>query len=656
MSDWREQIVDQFMLGGSRIYVVSDPDGLLAEEEINRQVRERGFDVLPYEDPIAFRHAYETKYRRHWANGNDRSGLIVWTGAQDVSEFPYDILSVGTTVSLRLSDVFADLHVPAVRKLDPTDWDSLLQAIEEYKPGDLNAAETKAFILRHVYGVDEATIDDPAELLHLLLRRHYSERHVPDVIDEHLIDRLAEKSAFEDWPLDQIVPNAADFYAFLQERWPFYLCKVGTGKEVAEPDVSDDLEYEGPVDLPFGHPDVQSYVDSLFLDRKLEPVVLRGKSLNKDRWIRVGIQVDEAADRRYRFDRLLNQLRESLPDAEASYRRWLSFAEQWAELTVLRHRIEDEEAEAAYVQLRDEVDERFADEWMQHRYEGLYNQPPPVMLHHVPRILQRRLSEGEERVALLVVDGLALDQWIILRNWIQENREDHTFDAGALFAWVPTLTSVSRQSIFSGRMPQAFPGQLGTTRGEEKLWHQFWDDGPLDVKVDYLKVEGQRADLSEIRSTVQQPRTHVLGMVFYQIDEMMHGQTLGTRGMHQSVEQWAEQGAFLPTLDALKHEGYQVFITSDHGNVQATGSGKPQEGSTVDDRGRRARVYGAENLRASVADEYPESVEWPSIGLPDDYYPLLSSGRSMFDREGTTAIVHGGAALEEVIVPFIEVA
>lgn len=655
MNDWRDQIVDQFVPGRSRIYVVSDPDGLLAEEEVNHQVRERGFDVLPYEDPIAFRYAYETKYRRHWIDDDKRSGLVVWTDAPDFSELPYDILTAGDTVRLRLSDVFTGLHVPVIRELDPADWESLIKAIDTYEPGNLNAAETKAFILRHVYGIDEATIDDAADLLHVLLRRHYSERHVPDVIDGHLIDRLSKKSAFEDWPLDRIVPSATDFYSFLQERWPFYLRKVGTGPGVTEPEISDELKYEGPVDLPFGHADVQSYVDSLFLDRKLEPVVLRGGSTVEDRWIRVGIQIDEAADRRYRFERLADQLLEDIPDTEVSHRKWRSFSRQWAELTILRYRIDSEEAEEAYIRLREKVDERFAEMWMQHRYESLYNQPPSVMVHHVPRVLRRRLSEGEDRVALLVIDGLALDQWAIIRDWIQDNRDDYAFDESALFAWVPTLTSVSRQSIFAGKMPQEFPGRLSTTSGEETLWRQFWDDGPLDVNVDYLKVEGQRADVPKIRSTVQQPRTDALGIVFYQIDEMMHGETLGTQGMHQSVEQWTEQGALVPTLDALKGEGYRVFIVSDHGNIEARGAGTIREGRVVEQRGRRARIYQSETLRDTAADGYAEAIKWPPIGLPDDYYPLLSAGRSMFDREDEEALVHGGIALEEVIVPFIEV-
>jgi hypothetical protein len=48
-------------------------------------------------------------------------------------------------------------------------------------------------------------------------------------------------------------------------------------------------------------------------------------------------------------------------------------------------------------------------------------------------------------------------------------------------------------------------------------------------------------------------------------------------------------------------------------------------------------------------------VSWPSTGLPDSYYALLSAGRTMFGREGERGVVHGGMALEEVIVPFIEV-
>jgi hypothetical protein len=51
-------------------------------------------------------------------------------------------------------------------------------------------------------------------------------------------------------------------------------------------------------------------------------------------------------------------------------------------------------------------------------YADLILQPVtkgPVMVHHVPRFLRHRRSAGETKVALLVFDGLAFDQWVQIR-------------------------------------------------------------------------------------------------------------------------------------------------------------------------------------------------------------------------------------------------
>lgn len=653
MSNWRQQVVDTFVPGVHRIYTASDPDGLLAEAEINHQVRERGFDVLPYDDPIAFRYTYETKYRRHWANGDDRPSLIVRLDHGDVSTLPYDVIESGQSVNLRLADIFPGLHVPVLRQLDPADWDALHRAAEAYGSDGLNAEETKTFVLRHVFQIDPTLIDNDSRLLHFLLRRHYNDRRIPSVLDEHLVDRLAEKGAFTGWPLDPIVTSATDFYGFLQERWPTFLQRVGVESTIAEPANAEDLSYDGPVDLPFDAPDVKSYVDSLFLDRILDPVTLPGASPDEDRWLRVGIRIDEDADRRFRFERLVDEVSGNLPNADASHSAWTRTARKWAELTVLRHQIGDVAFES-YQALQSEVDEQFT-AWMHRRYGGLYNQPRTVMTHHIPRHLRRQLNKGVERVAVIVVDGLAMDQWIVLRDHIRTKRTDWTFDEGAVFAWVPTLTDVSRQSIFAGKMPLEFPDQLGGTGGEEALWRQFWNNHLSAEAVGYVKAEGQRGDVSDLHTAIRAPRTTALGIVLFQVDKIMHGMTMGTAGMHTSVAEWVDHGALLSTLDALRDEGYRTYLTADHGNIEAVGAGTLREGVVVEQRGRRARIYGSENLRSSTANGYSEAVPWSSTGLPDDYYPLLSAGRSMFDREGERSVVHGGIAVEEVIVPLIEV-
>ena len=69
MDDWRNQILKEFTPQVSRLTLVADPDGLLTEEGVLQGLRERGFELIPFEDPIAFRFAYESKYRSRWDSG-----------------------------------------------------------------------------------------------------------------------------------------------------------------------------------------------------------------------------------------------------------------------------------------------------------------------------------------------------------------------------------------------------------------------------------------------------------------------------------------------------------------------------------------------------------------------------------------------------------
>ena len=124
-------------------------------------------------------------------------------------------------------------------------------------------------------------------------------------------------------------------------------------------------------------------------------------------------------------------------------------------------------------------------DWIERRYAGLHNQPPdpPTMVHHLPRYLSRRLSDDSERkVALIVIDGIAIDQWIVLREVLMTQRPWFRFREGAVFAWVPTITSVSRQAIFAGKPPLYFPLSIETTNKEASLWTQFWSGEGLTMQ------------------------------------------------------------------------------------------------------------------------------------------------------------------------------
>jgi hypothetical protein len=108
-------------------------------------------------------------------------------------------------------------------------------------------------------------------------------------------------------------------------------------------------------------------------------------------------------------------------------------------------------------------------------------------------------------------------------------------------------------------------------------------------------------------------------------------------------------------LNLLMGQGYRVYLSSDHGNVEAVGIGSPSEGAVADLRGARVRVYPDEVLRNSIHSLFPQTMKWPAWGLPEDYLPLVPQGRAAFIKAGKRSVCHGGITIEEVLVPLVEI-
>jgi PglZ domain-containing protein len=161
--------------------------------------------------------------------------------------------------------------------------------------------------------------------------------------------------------------------------------------------------------------------------------------------------------------------------------------------------------------------------------------------------------------------------------------------------------------------------------------------------------------LEGIEELLSHPRARIAGLVIDKVDRIMHGMELGTAGMHNQVRQWAEQPYMAALLVLLLDRGFRVFLTSDHGNIEAEGCGRPAEEAAADLRGERVRVYPDTLLRAKVKERFPAALEWGPIGLPDTYLALTAPGRQAFVRKGEHIVSHGGISVEEFIVPLVQI-
>ena len=662
-ADWRDRILKEFTPKVARLTLAADPDGLLVEETLLSAIRERGFELVTLENRADFRFVYESRFRSRWDRGaaTDRE-VVLRLEKHDIETLPHDLLEAGRRLSFGLGDLFPGLSYPVVAALDRGHLDALHHAWTQHGSDRLGDDATKDFALLHVFDISPALIGHAADLLRVLLRRHYRGQRPPRLLDERLVRTLRQGGAFDAWPLEAIVSDRRTFFRFLQERWPLFLDRLATNPEREFDDIGGArlLEMDGPAYLPFDHDDVRVYIDNLFVEGMLSPVPHARDGELRGEWAAVGIRTDPEADRSRRLAGLTEAAGNTIPGPDARHRDWQAFAWRWAELGVLLSEASagaPPQTDGRIAGLRARVDRTFL-AWTGHGYASLHNQPPhpPAMVHHLPRYLARRLADVPgSKVALVVVDGLALDQWIVLRGVLADRRPSFGFREDAVFAWVPTVTSVSRQAIFAGTPPFYFPSSIDTTDREAAAWTRFWVDQGLTARdVAYARGLGD-GNFEGLRELLSRPGTRALGLVVDTVDKIMHGMRLGAAGMHNQVRQWAGGGFMAELLDALFDGGFAVFLTSDHGNVEAEGIGRPSEGATADLRGERARVYSDPALRARVKEEFPDAIAWPALGLPEDYLALLAPGRSAFVRGGERIVGHGGASLEEVMVPMIEI-
>jgi len=658
MNSWRDAILNDFVLGVSKLTLVADPDCLLTEEKLALELRGRGFELIEFNDPVEFRYAYESKYRSIWDRG-EHTDLVVILRLQDaeLESLPYDLLQAGRKLSFNLGDLFPILSYPVIEKLDRSLLDALFEAQRKSPPDRMGDNATKDFILRHVFGIAAELIGGEVELLRALLRLHYGKLQVPLMLAERLIQVLKSHDGFKTWPLSEIVPDDEAFFAFLQERWPVFLSRLGNANQVREDSPEYGLKYPGPDHLPFDHQDIKVYIDNLFLEGKLTPVEATDVEVDAGSWVRSGIAMAGVDDEALRVSRLFDLLAKEQPTAESRYSEWTTFALKWAELGSKVHCGNSFEHQNRLMEIGDALNKTFAG-WLAEHYSSLINLPPtnPAMLHHVPRRLARDVEGSKDgRVALIVVDGLALDQWVTVRQLLQKQDANLVMRESATFAWIPTLTSISRQSIFSGKPPLYFPSSINSTNSEEKLWKQFWEGHGLSrLDVAYQRGLGDGDASSVLDSAIHPGKTKVVGLVVDKVDKIMHGMQLGSAGMHNQIKQWCQSGFLSALVGQLLDYGYGVWLTADHGNIQCEGKGRPSEGVIAETRGERVRVYPTPELRSQVAGAFPFAHEWQPVGLPAEYFPLVAGGRDAFVNPGEAIVGHGGVAIEEVIVPLVK--
>ena len=647
-------VLAHFPLHTHPLTLVSDPDGVLSDEAVLTTLAERGFTLVNEPDPIRLRHRVEQA--RPFSI--DRPLIIVTAGSLD--ELPYDLWQQSHHVTLALHTFFPNLAYPVVRTLTPAQRWQLSQTPPP--PRRLGQRGTVAFLLRRVFAANLDALREPAQFVAWLDQYHQQADPMPSVLADSLLAHLRKATAYADWSLAELLASRDTFTIFVREQWRAYV-QQETGQLLGEEPVHYLLGFDTDHRL-------QDALPALIRSGTLEPISI-DRPDRLPAWARPAVLALDEDRRLHRAAELLSVLTEhldtslrpssgqALPDAR--WEQWQAVARAWAELTALRYDPDNPLSSVQrkqYQHLQSKFDAAFLT-WLRRRYAPLGSQrlPTPHHVHHVPHYIafQRRRGQAN-RVALLILDCMALADWILIGPVWRARHPDWRCEEHLLLAQVPTITAVSRQALISGLRPADFAVTLDTNRAEAGQWAAFWaGEGLLADACPHVRLA---LDRDEPPPEVDSARTRALCLIVNKMDDMVHDATLGSTDFQASLRVWLEEYGrqVEEVIASLLARGFTVYLTSDHGHVEARGLGQPSEGLTVDTRGKRARIYSDWRAAVNVQQGFSETILWGQDGLlPDDVWVLMPQERNAFASVNETVVAHGGPTLDEMVVPLVTI-
>jgi hypothetical protein len=288
----------------------------------------------------------------------------------------------------------------------------------------------------------------------------------------------------------------------------------------------------------------------------------------------------------------------------------------------------------------DVINESFQ-QWVDKEYFATLQSNPLRRAKSVNKILPHldaKYQKGE-KVALLVVDGFAYWQYILLRDCLKQAQL--TIEEHCTLAWMPSITMLSRQAIFRGEDPKQDYKQ--NPENEKKLWTEYWQRrGFSSYEIQYLYDTDEFA----INEGVKR-----LAMVTVEMDEKMHSSS-DYKDLCSLTENWSHR--ITEQIKAIVNAGYTLYLTSDHGSVLSYGWRSLTSVERVflykdGSRGMRHLIY---NNKEEQHRFYDENSNLP-MRMHDNWMVIRND--RCFAKENKTVITHGGSHFMEMVVPFIKI-
>ena len=531
MSNWIDKYKKLVISSHKQHIIIADQDNLFEYDELQQAFESDGYTLITCKTDLAVRLAFELQVRE----ASDKY-LIVAPG----NYFPLpDIEMLVHFQALGLPKLFPNLDAKAIKGLSFNAL-CLLSNIKPYE--ELSHDKTLKFLLENLYNVDFDTLTNSKAKERIL---------------NALTTVLLEKNGINE-PLTKFLSTITRPYFpalvtkgltkvnlvnFIQEQWQSFVDK-------------------GNSELDFNESLLNKSLGYLFAFEYLKPVQVSPKKYESfAKPLKIGIFVDQQGHNDNELEGLIEYLKQQLEIIEDIADQWFKIIQIMANTKLKYLLSENDELKFHYEKVESGLNIRFQ-RFVDNTYGSLFSLSgvrKPVV---VSRVLEHINSKPAKKKALLVIDGMNYWQWNILGKAL--SNADINFTSNASLAYIPTITAWSRQAIFKGDKPDL----SADNSKEAKLFETYWlNHGLSSFQIAFKKFSiHEPLKLDDITAD-----TTMLGLVCNDLDSIMHGCLLGNSQLKTSTEQWIVKSKIVESISILKAKGFQVYITADHGNIEATG-------------------------------------------------------------------------------------
>ena len=329
---------------------------------------------------------------------------------------------------------------------------------------------------------------------------------------------------------------------------------------------------------------------------------------------------------------------------------------------------------------REEANRLFTRWWAEVYPDWLFEPEAPCAFSH--QMLRKHVApvvKSGQKSVLLVFDNLRLDQWLELQPFfLAEFRVAKDAHYASI---LPSSTQYARNALLAGALPDEIAHRYpkdwvsdtldaeGKRNGFEAQLLQDWANREGIASVEYSKLTHLGSEQKWVRHWPQVKNTDLVVVVVNFIDMISHAKTEQSivrdiasddRGFRALTHSWWKNSPLRPWVDGLAAEGYDLFVTTDHGTISVK---KPIHIKGSRDLTANMRYKVGRGLEFSSKDvalvREPKDLGLPSVALGDKIvfageagYFIYPNQYHQFAGRFESSYQHGGISLEEIIIPF----